>query len=242
MSVAPSKSDIQYPESGGRPLTESDVHIDWIFRVRHILRYRYTGQSVYVGSNMRVYYEEGKPYRFFVPDEFVVLGCDQRDRRTFKTWEEGRVPNVIFEITSSTSRQEDQIFKPKVYKRIGVAEYFVYDPLAEYLEPALQGFRLADGAYAKIDPGAEGWLTCEQLGIESRLDAGKLVMRDATTQQVLMTRAEAEQAAWRQELAMGQGEPSARRGKQAVRAAEAKLVELRSEVQRLRDALKKRAS
>jgi hypothetical protein len=106
------------------------------------------------------------------------------------------------------------VFKPKSYSQIGVGEYFLYDPTAEYLIPALQGFRLQDEGYMRIESDAGGWLMCEQLGIELRLDARDLVLRDAMTQKVLVTRADAEKA--------------------AREAAEAKIAELQSEVRRLR--------
>ena len=109
-----------------------------------------------------------------------------------------------------------------LFEQIGVAEYFLYDPIAEYLKPSLQGYRLSDDGYVQIEPDATGWVVCEQLGIELSLDGIRLVMRDTLTQQVLMTAAEAEHA--------------------ARLAAEAKLAELQSEVQRLRDELKKRDS
>jgi Uma2 family endonuclease len=215
MSVVPSTDEIEYPESDGKPVGETDAHIDWTFRIRDILRHRYAGQRVYVGSDMLVYYQEGKPSRFFVPDEFVVLDCEQRDRRVFKIFDEGRTPNVIIELTSRSSKTEDAVFKPQIFELIGVGEYFLYDPLSEYLKPTLQGFRLGDDGYEPIEPNASGSLLCEQLGIELSLDGLSLVMRDASTQRVLLTSAE---------------------------AAEAKVAELEQEVQRLRDELKKRGS
>ena len=220
MSVAPSTSDIEYPESDGKPVGETDIHIDWIFRIRDMLRYRYRGRRVYVGSDMLVYYEEGAPRKFFVPDEFIVLDCEQYDRRTFKIWEEGRTPNVIIEVTSNRTRTKDLHTKPEIYRQLGIGEYFLYDPTAEYLDPALRGFRLQDGGYVPIEPSAGGWLACEQLDIELRLDARQLVMRDAATKQVLLTRADAEQM--------------------AREAAETKVAELQAEVQRLRNELKQR--
>ena len=234
MSVALPKYEIEYPESDGKPVGETDIHIDWIFRLRDILRYRYVGQRVYVGSDMLVYYEEGRPSKFFVPDEFVVLDCEQRDRRTFKIWEEGRIPNVIFEVTSLSTKKEDLVFKPKTYSEVGIREYFLYDPTAEYLHPALQGFRLQDDAYVPIELDTGGWLLCEQLGIELRLDARDLVMRDVTTQQVLLTRADAEQAGREAERAAREAERAARK------AAEAKVAELQSEVRRLQGELENR--
>ena len=233
MSVAPSTSDIEYPESDGKPVGETDIHIDWIFRIRDMLRYRYRGQRVYVGSDMLVYYEEGDPSKFVVSDEFIVLDCEQYDRRTFKIWEEGRTPNVIIEITSKSTRTKDQQTKPEIYLQLGVSEYFLYDPTAEYLNPALKGFRLEEGSYVQIEADVKGWLACEQLGVELRLNARELVMRDAATQQVLLTRADAEQAAREATEANREAERE---------AAEARVAELQLEVQRLRDELENRGS
>jgi Uma2 family endonuclease len=248
MSVAPSTNEIEYPESDGKPVGETDVHIDWIFRIRDILRNRYRGQRVYVGSDMLVYYEDGNPRRFVVPDEFIVLDCEQYDRRTFKIWEEGRTPNVIIEVTSNRTKTKDQQTKPEIYRQLGIGEYFLYDPTAEYLNPALRGYRLQNGGYVPIEPSVDSWLACEQLGIELRLDARQLVMRDAATKQVLLTRADAEQAAREAAEAKQDAEQLARqaalatsRTEQAARqAAEAKVAELQAEVQRLRKELENR--
>ena len=145
MASVSSGIEIVYPESDGKPMGETDWHINEIIRLRDILMHRYQGQKVYVGSDMLVYYQEGMPRRFVVPDVFVVMDCEQKDRRTFKTWEEKRVPDVIFEITSPSTARKDQALKPRTYGAIGVKELFLFDPLQEYLAPSLQGFRFESG-------------------------------------------------------------------------------------------------
>jgi hypothetical protein len=67
---------IDYPESDGKPMGETDWHIDWTLRLRDMLKYRYRDQRVYVGSDLLLYYHEGVPRDFVVPDGFVVLDCD----------------------------------------------------------------------------------------------------------------------------------------------------------------------
>lgn len=195
MSLVQTIDEMEYPESDGKPMGETDWHIDWIFRIRDILKQRYAGQQVYVGSDLLVYYKEGDPSKFIVPDDFVVLDCDPRRRRTFQIWKEGRCPNVVFEITSRSSRDEDQMYKPQVYARLSIPEYFLYDPTGEYLDPPLQGFRLAGSDYVAIEPDRGGRLRCAELGILLRLEAGDLVLIDEQTQDVLMTKAEAMEAA-----------------------------------------------
>jgi Uma2 family endonuclease len=226
MSLVQTVDQIEYPESDGMPTGETDLHRGWMIRILDILQQRYRGQRVYVASDLLLYYQKGDPTKFVVPDEFVVKDCDPGPRCTFKIWEEGKSPDVVFEVTSGSSRREDEVFKPRVYARLGVKEYFLYDPTSEYLTPPLQGYRLEHGDYARIEPDDAGVLRCEQLGITLRLDEGRLVMHDTQSGETLHTEAEAEKAAREAEKA-------------AREAAEARADQLEAEVRRLREELKR---
>ncbi len=92
--------EIEYPETDGQPMGETDLHIDWMIRLRDMLKQRYRGQQVYVASNLLLYFEAGNPRRFVVPDLFVVKQSDPGFRRTYKLWEEGRAPHAVIEVTS----------------------------------------------------------------------------------------------------------------------------------------------
>jgi len=192
MSVVSSNALIEYPESDGRPIGETDWHIEWTLRLRELLKYRYQGQNVYVASDLLVYYHEGVPQDYIVPDGFVVLDCSPHRRRTFQTWKEQRVPNVVFEFTSKSTCRSDEIFKPRVYAEIGVPEYFLYDPQDEYLNPCLQGYRLAgEGTYVRIDSNVDGRLECQQLGLTLEIAADRaLILRDTASGEALLTEAE----------------------------------------------------
>jgi Uma2 family endonuclease len=227
MSIA-AQDQIDYPESDGKPMGETDLHRDWMIAILDRLRHRYRGQQVYVASDLLVYYEAGQPTKFIVPDDFVVLDCQPHRRRIFKTWEEQRVPNVVFEVTSRGTSSEDIITKPVIYERMGVKEYFLYDPTAEYLKPALQGYRSVDGTMTVIEP-LDGKLQCETLGIELYLDGTQLVMRDSDTQLPLLTEAESERNEKEVERTQREAEQAARL------AAEARVRELEAELRRLRD-------
>ena len=232
---------VEYPESDGKPMGETDLHIDWIIRIRDILKRRYRGQRVYVGSDMFVYCQEGNPVDMVVPDGFVVLDCDPHRRRTFKIWEEGKAPQVVFEVTSRGSKQVDEIFKPSIYARIGVREYFIYDPSAEYLKPPLQGFRLERGGYRRIRPDSSGALTCVELGLRLSLEGNDLVFNDAQTGEIQPTEAEAERRAREVEQLAREAEQRARAAEQEAReAAEAQVAALQAELQRLQAQLQDR--
>jgi Uma2 family endonuclease len=255
MSVIWPKKTIEYPESDGKPMGETDVHIEWMIRIRDILRQRYRAERVYVASNLLVYYEEGNPRKFVVPDGFVVLNCDPASRRTFKIWEEGRVPNVVLEVTSRSSREEDTQIKPETYARIGVTEYFLYDPLGEYLDLPLQGFHLREGVYRPIDPDASGRLPCRELDMLLGLVDVRLVMYDGRHGTELLTAAETAEAACKRAEGARQRAEGARqraegaceraeaayRAEQAARqASEQRAQAAEAELQRLREELSRR--
>ncbi len=226
---------LEYAESDGRPMGETDAHRDWMIRLLDIFRCRYRNQQVYVAGDLLVYYEEGNPRRFVVPDLFVVKNCDPSQRRTFKIWEEDRTPNFVIEVTSRSSRREDEQSKPQIYSQIGVEEYILYDPTGEYLSPPLQGFRLDDeGSYQRIPAGTQNEILCPSLDVTFQLNDGQLVVQDSRTGAILRTLAETALSAYEQERA-------AREAAQAARqAAEARAVEMEAELQRLRKQLESR--
>ncbi|MGD9854363.1 MAG: Uma2 family endonuclease [Planctomycetaceae bacterium] len=195
MSAASTPVEIEYPESDGMPMGETDIHIQWIIRLRDMLKWRYRDQQTYVAADLLVYYEEGDPKRCVVPDVFVVKDCDPGPRRVYKVWEEPAPPQFVMEVTSRGSKREDLIYKPRVYDHIGVSEYFLYDPTSEYLKPPLQGFRRTGGQFSAIEPDSGGWLASEQLELRLRLESGWLILQDAATGDVLLTEGEAERAA-----------------------------------------------
>ena len=76
-------------------------------------------------------------------------------------------------MASRSTHRSDRQDKPAVYARIGVSEYWLYDPVGEYLEPRLQGLRLRAGGYEPMPVAVRdhGVLTglSEVLGLELRL-------------------------------------------------------------------------
>jgi Uma2 family endonuclease len=209
------------------------VHIEVLIYLREVLRDHFRdAPQVYVAGNMLLYYEEGNPAACVAPDVFVVQGVAKGERRTYRLWEEGQPPTVVFEITSRGTRLEDLGTKRALYAMLGVREYFLYDPLGEYLQPPLQGYRLLEGEYQRMLPGGEGELASQELGLELRVEEGRLRLVNPTTGARLLTPAEA-QAAWRAEATARQAEATARQAEaDARRAAEAEVERLRAELAR----------
>lgn len=224
-------TEIEYPESDGKPMGETDVHRRWMMRIHELLEQRYRGQQVYVGCNLLVYYTEGMPHEYVVPDNFVVKNSSPDPRRVYKVWEEGQAPQVVFEVTSRGTRREDEIHKPQIYAKMGVRELFLYDPTSEYLRPPLQGFLLQAAGAVPIEADADGHIVSRELGVTLHLDGGALVLTDAASGSVQLTRAE---VAERQAEA---AERQAETERLAREAAETVAASLEEEVRRLREQL-----
>jgi Uma2 family endonuclease len=168
---------VVYPESDGEPMAETEVHILAIVELLATLRFHYRSRpDIYVIGNMFLYYEDGNPQARKAPDLMIVKGIDStQPRRVFKVWEEKAVPCVIVEFTSKGTWEEDLGTKKAVYARLGVKEYFLFDPLHEYLDQPLMGYRLIGLDYAPMERAREGGLVSEELGL--RLHAEDKLLR-----------------------------------------------------------------
>jgi Putative restriction endonuclease len=120
----------------------------------------------------------------------VALGAGRHFRRSFRTWEENAVPDVVFEVVSEATSREDVGDKRAVYEQLGIPEYFLFDPESRFLDPPLQGYRLAGGAYAALVPGPGGALPSAELGVSLVPQANLLRLADPRTGQLVPTRRE----------------------------------------------------
>ena len=155
-----------YPSSDGRPMAESDLHRREMVYLIETLEERYRGDGdVYVAGNLLLYYVRGDRKTCLAPDVFVVKGVPKRDRLSYLLWKEGQAPCFVIEVTSKSTRNEDIETKRDRYERMGVEEYFLHDPLGEYLHPPLQGYRLKDGRYRRISPEPDGSLLSWTTGL-----------------------------------------------------------------------------
>ena len=208
---------VDYPSSDGKPLAENDAQLHAILYAVGALRVRYGDRpDVYVSGDLLVYYEEDNPRVSVAPDAFVVFGVEDRQRMSYKVWEEGKGPDFVLEVASPNTWREDVERKPGVYAGLGVSEYFLFDPMGEHLSPRLQGYRLVDGAYEPlvVVESIDRTLTLasEVLGLELRAKGEEMRFHNPATDETLLSYAE-EHAARREEAA-------------ARQAAEARVAEL----------------
>ncbi len=222
--------DIEYPCSDGKPMADNDIQRETMIYAIDGLKWHFRHQAtVYVSGDLLIYYEEGNPKKSIAPDVFVAFDVPKQRRYTYKLWEEGKGPDVVIEVLSPQTWRKDVTRNPPIYRRLGVKEYFLYDPLAEFIQPALQGYWLDDtGEYQplRVDSLPEGGLKLDShlLGLELHVDpAGRLRLFNPRTGAYLSTYEEEAQA--RQEAeAQRHAEAQARQElEQKLQEAEAKL-------------------
>ncbi len=141
---------------------------------------------------MMMYYVEGDNRKHLSPDVFVTLGIpdDGRRRDAYLIWEEGKGPDFVIELTSKSTRREDQGIKLELYRDVlKVPEYFLFDPYDESLQPPLKGYRLVGGEYVPIEP-VEGRLPSEVTGLHLEPAIENLRLFDPITDRHLMTPSE----------------------------------------------------
>jgi Uma2 family endonuclease len=217
--------EIEYPTSDGKPMAETDLHRDLMLELIETLKIYYAADpDVYVSGNLLLFYERGDKRKHVAPDVFVVRGVEKRRRDNYLVWEEGKGPDLIIELTSKTTRREDQQKKLALYRDVlKVPEYFLFDPYEDYLKPPFQGYRLVQGQYIPIEP-VEGRLPSAVLGLHLERSGTALRLYDPATGRWLPT----------------PGERAVRADERAARAeterdeAIAELERLRRELEALR--------
>lgn len=234
--------DPLYPDTDGEPMGETGIHVEVMIDVYKILkRYYRRRDDVYVACDMFLYYEQGNPSACRAPDVMVSFGVmGNHHRRSFRLWEEKVAPAVVFEVTSEKTRRNDQVDKPRIYARIGVSEYFIFDPFEEYLEPRLQGFRMGARGFQPIKLDADGRLTSQKLQMSVAAEELTLRFTDLKTGKPI---ASVDDLADKAEHAKREAQRARRRLKQAEQLAEAerkRAEALEKEVARLRAQQKRR--
>jgi Uma2 family endonuclease len=235
MSAFPLQRDIEYPESDGQPMAETDLHRDEMIDLIKALARRYRDvPDVYVSGNLFFYYVQGDPRAVVAPDVFLVRGVPKRKRRIYKLWEEGRVPSLVIELTSGSTQDEDIDKKKLIYQRLGVEEYFLHDPYQDYLNPALQGFRLVKGRYQPLRPGPDGSLPSLSTGLRLRTEGEHLRLVDAATNEPLLWVEEQDAALEREAVARELAEDRANKAEHRANREAAARQSLEEELNRLR--------
>lgn len=255
VQARPTTKEIFYPETDGKPMAESDLHRGVMFAIIRLLQRFFLGRRVYVSGNLLVYYEQGNPYKSVAPDCFIVREIEPHLRDVYKIWEEEKGPEVVFEVSTKTTRRVDFGKKMRLYAELGVQEYFIYDPTGEYLDPPLFAYELVGGGYVPMKPVKEEVVIGDLAFVPGQTEAPEYISRlmglrltldeqnrlkfyDLATNQQLLDDAEAlvlaEALVKDAELRAEEEKQRAEEEKQRAEEAEAENAQLRQELARLR--------
>ena len=189
-------TEAELPFTDGKPLPDSDYQRSALVYAADVLADRFADRDdVAVRADMFVHYlavdengrvildDNGEPVRRMVaPDVFVSFGVPERYRDSYVNWEEGKPPDFVLEVLSPSTWRHDVRGKKEIYRRMGVAEYWVVDEKAALMQPPVQGFRLVNKAYRPITPRPiSGARRSDLLGVEFGIEDGRLRIRDSAT-------------------------------------------------------------
>ncbi len=110
--------------------------------------------DTFLSSNTILCYDPDDLNVRVAPDVYLAFGVEApaiRRRRLYLPWEAGKPPDLAVEVASASTARQDVTAKRQIYARIGVREYWRFDPTGgKYHGQPLAGERLFEGAYRPI--------------------------------------------------------------------------------------------
>ncbi len=183
-----------YPDVWG-PLPDPEMQEKPQWEIMDAVRSWYGQRSdVFVSGNTGIYYEEGNPNAVVRPDCYVVFGEGAErlwNPYAYRIWDFGATPAFVLEVGSKSTWQNDLGYKRDLYARLGVAEYWRYDPSGgDYYGEPLAGEYLERGEYQRFElqSGPDGMILAHSpvLQLELRVRDLQLEFHDPETGEILV--------------------------------------------------------
>ena len=186
----PAEDPDEYPSEDGLPMASNFKHALWMIACFRMLAHWFRGRTdVFVGIDLLVYYMRGNKRVSVAPDVFVSFGVPKGEPPSYKVWEAGKPPDVVWEFGSRSTVKGDAGEKKEKYRRMGVREYWLVDPDGGYHDRRVRGFELVNGQYVELswDEGSDGTVTVWSplLQLEQRFTDGQLRFWDPKTEKYL---------------------------------------------------------
>lgn len=212
------RTEVVYPSSDGEPLAETSVHADAIINTVVALRNYLAGQQAIVLADQFLYYVQGFPKLRVAPDVMVILSVAPGARDSYKMWEEGQIPAVVFEMTSERTRTQDETEKKHLYEGLEIPEYWQFDPKGEWISEQLRGYRLENDVYTPITDQR-----IAPLGLRLEVDVALIAFYREDTGEKLLAPDELASALRQETLARQQAEEQLEQEKQRADRLAARL-------------------
>ena len=186
-----------------------------------------THKDTLVAVDLLVFYGEGDEEITAAPDVMVVRGVPTGLRSSYRVREDGKPPDFVLEVLSKSMHLKDEGEQRRAYARMGVREYFRYDPRGRTMARRLGGRRLigerlVGGPYREIPQAEDGSVRSEALGLDLRVRRGEtephwreLRFRDSATGRTCRARRRSASSEWqwcvRRTRPVGKSRPRRRR-------------------------------
>jgi Uma2 family endonuclease len=124
------KTEIDYPDCDGQPMSDNTLQFSWIVKIKENLEILFANYpDIFVAGDLLWYPVEGNNNIKRAPDAMAVFGRPKGYRGSYQQWLEDNIaPQVVFEILSPGNRLTELAAKFEFYDRYGAEEYYIYDP------------------------------------------------------------------------------------------------------------------
>lgn len=226
--------NLEYSEEGDEPMA-SDYHYLEQILCYTVLYERFAGPDCYVSFQRWLRRDAAGREPMLQPDLLVAQGVVQRNRRVYDPWQEGKIPDLVAEYLSPTSLTSDQVKKVDAYHKLGIAEYWLFNPAGEFAGPRIRGWNLqGKGGPEPLSEEADGSFASRVLPIRFAVLDDVLEVLDGRSLQ-LLTPLHAQQLRIREaEMRQRDAEDRWHAEAMAREQAEAEAARLRAELERLR--------
>ena len=184
-------------------VTQSQRHteriMDWHGALRDWCRRQGLGE---VFSDLPLFYQRGQRNKMLSPDLMVALRAERLEERTsYKLWEQP-MPKFALESLLNSTWRGDVGAKKRLYRGIGVHEYWLFAAAGKRIKERLRGYRLRQGAgsrghgtYRLVPENRQGRRESEVLRLELCVLEGELRFYDPSSGEFLLTVCESQIAA-----------------------------------------------
>ena len=166
---------------------------DVMTTLRRHLRGRPDWDTTLISGKSFLYDDRDNLNSRYSPDCYVAFNVDVGaiwPRNGYMTWIADKPPDFALEIASKTTGYRDMVVKRRDYARIGISEYWRFDPTGgEFHGVPMSGDRLVDGQYqaiqTQIEPDGSIWGYSEVMDLWLVWDSGYLLFWNPDTREFL---------------------------------------------------------
>lgn len=166
---------VSHPAKDRHYVPENSLQAHAILNVRVALQHHFhMAKNVVVKRNMPVHYEQTNPAAHIAPGLIVVLDHRLRDASEYSLWREGKPPDLALDTVPPSSALHSVPRQQALYARVGIGEYFLFQPDTRRPGRRLAGFRLRGGRYVELAAGPNGEVSSKALRVSLRVEGENL--------------------------------------------------------------------